>query len=102
MVGSVYQDMDLVGFIRKHISEIRGRILVVCSPCFVRAIRSILRRANIESIIIDYFCSGQTTLDGTYCYYKFLGISKSQVKNIRYRGGGWPNGIDITLMMVAI
>lgn len=55
MVGSVYQDMDLVGFIRKHISEIRGRILVVCSPCFVRAIRSILRRANIESIIIDYF-----------------------------------------------
>ena len=31
----------------------------------------ILRRANIESIIIDYFCSGQTTLDGTYCYYKF-------------------------------
>lgn len=97
MVGSVYQDMDLVGFIRKHISEIRGRILVVCSPCFVRAIRSILRRANIESIIIDYFCSGQTTLDGTYCYYKFLGISKSQVKNIRYRGGGWPNGIDITL-----
>lgn len=97
MVGSVYQDMDIIGFIKEHIHKIQGRILVVCSPCLVRAVRSILKRSNIESIIIDYFCSGQTALDGTYCYYRFLGIEKADVQNIRYRGNGWPNGIDITL-----
>lgn len=97
MVGSVYQDMDILGYLKNHISEIKGTILIVCSPCLVRAVRHILTTANINAFIIDYFCSGQTTLDGTFCYYKFLGIKKENVKNVRYRGDGWPSGIDITL-----
>lgn len=95
MVGSVYQDMDIIGYIRNHVSEIKGRIFVVCAPCQVKAIRSILIRNNIENVIIDYFCSGQTTIEGTYKYYELLGLDRAQVKNIRYRGDGWPNGITI-------
>lgn len=97
MVGSVYQDMDISGYLRNHISKIKGTILIVCSPCLVRVVRHILTTANINAFIIDYFCSGQTTLEGTLCYYKFLGINKENVKSVRYRGGGWPSGIDITL-----
>lgn len=97
MVGSIYQDMDISRYLKNHILEIKGAILIVCSPCLIRTVRHILTTANINAFIIDYFCSGQTTLEGTFCYYKFLGINKENVKSIRYRGGGWPNGIDITL-----
>lgn len=96
-VGSVYQDMDLLKYVKQHFSDIKGRILIVCSPCLVKAMRSILKRHGIESIIIDYFCSGQTLIEGTYCYYKFMGIEKNEVVNIRYRGNGWPNGIEVNL-----
>lgn len=95
MVGSVYQDLDVIGFIRNHINKIRGRIFVVCAPCQVKAIRSILIKNNIENVIINYFCSGQTTIEGTYKYYELLGLNKTNIKNIRYRGDGWPNGITI-------
>lgn len=97
LTGSIYQDMDIVAFIKAHISEIKGRILVVCSPCQVKVIRHILNSAKIDSFIIDYFCSGQTIVEGTYFYYKALGIERNNVSLIRYRGKGWPNGIEITL-----
>lgn len=97
LVGSVYQEMDFIGYLKKHILEIKSCILVVCSPCLVRVLKNILKKNNLEAIVIDYFCSGQTTLEGTYCYYRFLEIDKNNVANIRYRGNGWPNGIEITL-----
>lgn len=97
LVGSVYQDINLIGYAKEHISEIRGTILIVCSPCLVKAFRSIFNRKKIKSIILDYFCSGQTSLEGTYCFYRFLGINKNDVSYIRYRGNGWPNGIEVLL-----
>ena len=95
MVGSVYQDMDIIGYVRRHINAIVGKILIICAPCQVKALRSILGKNGIESVIIDYFCSGQMKIEGTYKYYELLGLDKSQVRNIRYRGDGWPNGITI-------
>ena len=97
LTGSVYQDLDVIGFIRRNIKSIKGNILIICAPCQVKPIKYILNKNRIKSIIIDYFCSGQTTLEGTYCYYNFLGIKKTDVLNIRYRGNGWPNGIEIKL-----
>lgn len=95
MIGSVYQDMDLIGYVKNQIFLIKGRILIVCAPCQVKAIRNILVKNDIESVIISYFCSGQMSIDGTYKYYEFLGLDKTQIKFIRYRGEGWPNGITI-------
>ena len=97
LAGSVYQEMDLIPFVKEHLAEIKKTILVVCSPCLVKAFRNILKKNGLEAIIIDYFCSGQTTIEGTYCYYRFMNIAKKDVLNIRYRGNGWPNGIEITL-----
>lgn len=95
--GSVYQDIDLIRFIRENIEKIKGGIVLTCAPCQVTPIRSLLNRRNIKNFIISYSCSGQTSIDGTWCYYRFLKINKRDVTNIQYRGNGWPSGIQISL-----
>ena len=66
-------------------------------PCQVQGIRSVLDRNNINNFIISFCCSGQTTLEGTWLCYRYMGIDKSQVINMQYRGNGWPSGIQIEL-----
>ncbi|MBO8478446.1 MAG: Coenzyme F420 hydrogenase/dehydrogenase, beta subunit C-terminal domain [Bacteroidetes bacterium] len=93
--GSIYQDIDLVGFIRQNIGLIKHNIIITCLPCQVKPIRSILKRNDISCVFITFTCSGQTTIDGTYCYYKMLKIKKQDVIYMQYRGNGWPSGIQI-------
>ena len=95
--GSVYQDTDTIGFIKDNLGRINGGIVVTCMPCQVRAIRRLLDSHGIKSFIISLCCSGQTTKEGTWLYYKYLGISKKDVAHLQYRGNGWPSGIQITL-----
>lgn len=95
--GSIYQDIDLVRFIKENIKDIKGGIVLSCGPCQVAPIRTLLKRNRIDCFIISYACSGQTTIEGTWCYYKFLGINKEDVINMQYRGNGWPSGIQIWL-----
>ena len=95
--GSVYQDIDLVRYVKDHVDEIKNGIVLSCSPCQVSAIKTILDRKKIKNFIISYCCSGQTTVEGTWCYYRLLGISKKDVANMQYRGNGWPSGIQIWL-----
>lgn len=95
--GSIYQDTDNIVFIKNNLAKIKGGIVVTCMPCQVRAIRHLLDKEKIKNFIISFCCSGQTTVEGTWCYYKFLGIKKECVNNIQYRGNGWPSGIQITL-----
>lgn len=95
--GSVYQDTDTIGFIKDNLGRINGGIVVTCMPCQVRAIRRLLDSHGIKSFIISLCCSGQTTKEGTWLYYKYLGISKKDVAHLQYRGNGWPSGIQIAL-----
>lgn len=95
--GSVYHDIIIPKFISVNIDKIKGKIAVFCPPCFVNAVRNILDKHNIESIIISFACSGQTNIEGTYFYYKCLDIKKENVDIIQYRGNGFPSGIQITL-----
>lgn len=96
-VGSIYQDTDTIRFIKDHVEKIQDGIVVTCMPCQVRPIKAILSRHHIKHFIISLCCSGQTTVQGTWCYYKLMGIKKEDVKCIQYRGNGWPSGIQITL-----
>lgn len=95
--GSIYQDTDTISFIKENIQRIRNGIIVTCMPCQVRAIRSILNKNHIKHFIISLFCSGQTTVQGTWLYYSLLGFCKEDVESIQYRGNGWPSGIQISL-----
>ncbi len=100
--GSIYQDTDTISFIKNNISNIKDGIIVTCMPCQVRPIKSFLTRNNVKHFVISLCCSGQTTVQGTYFYYKLLGICKEDVDHIKYRGNGWPSGIQIELNNGAI
>lgn len=95
--GSIYQDTDTIGFIKENIKNIKNGIVITCMPCQVRAIQNILSRENIPNFIISFCCSGQTTIGGTWFYYKLLHINKNDIINMQYRGNGWPSGIQIKL-----
>ena len=93
--GSIYQDIDIARFVREHMEEITNGIVVSCPPCQVSAIREMLGKEDIPCFVISFCCSGQTTIEGTWRYYKLLGIKKKNVVYMQYRGNGWPSGIQI-------
>lgn len=95
--GSIYQDVNIASFIKDNIAQIKGGIIVSCPPCQVASIRNYLNKHNISSFIISFCCSGQTSVEGTWKYYDFLGINKDDVVDVQYRGNGWPSGIQIRM-----
>lgn len=95
--GSIYQDINIIEFIKNNLNNIQKGIIITCMPCQVRAIRKLLSKNNISSFIISFCCSGQTTVEGTWCYYKAIKIKKELIVNMQYRGNGWPSGIQIQL-----
>ncbi len=95
--GSIYQDTDNIQFLKDNLNKIKDGIIITCMPCQVRPIRCILNKNGIRNFIISLCCSGQTTIEGTWCYYKFLRIEKKHIVTMQYRGNGWPSGIQITL-----
>lgn len=44
--GSIYQEIDLIDFIKKHINEIKGDFACFCLPCQSRGIRNIVEKKN--------------------------------------------------------
>lgn len=95
--GSIYQDIPLVSFVKSKINEIRDGIVITCMPCQVKPIKNMLDRRQIKYFIISLCCSGQTTVEGTWYYYKLLKIDKKNIIHMQYRGNGWPSGIKITM-----
>ena len=95
--GSIYQDVDIFEFVKDNINNIRSGIVVTCPPCQVSALKQLFKKNGIQAFIISFCCSGQTTIEGTWRYYEFLGIKKEDVANMQYRGNGWPSGIQIWL-----
>ena len=93
--GSIYQDINLLEFIRDNIEYIKKGIVLTCAPCQVTVIRQLLKRNNIKNFILSFSCSGQTTIEGTWYFYRFIGLKKEDVLYMQYRGNGWPSGIQI-------
>ena len=93
--GSIYQDIDIFSFIKENLSHIHGGIVVSCPPCQVVPIKNLLQKNEIKCFVISFCCSGQMRVEGTWCYYRFLGIKKEDIINMQYRGNGWPSGIQI-------
>lgn len=95
--GSIYHDIDTISFIRSSINLIRDGIVVTCLPCQVRPIKKILTDNNIKHFILTFACSGQNELEATYKFYELAHISKKDVAYMKYRGNGWPSGIQVIL-----
>lgn len=93
--GSIYQEIDLIGFIKSHLDEISGTFACFTLPCQTRAVRTIVERAGHEAFIIGLTCSSQQTLEATKYLLKRVGIGETDVNTLQYRGNGWPSGIQI-------
>ena len=95
IVGSIYHEVDLINFIKDSLSCLSGPLAVVCLPCQVKAIRYLLKEGGVTGSIIALTCSAQLSKDATYYMYDRLKIKKTDVLSLRYRGNGWPSGVQI-------
>lgn len=93
--GSIYQEINLISFIKSHINEIKGTFACFTLPCQTRAVKTIVEKAGHEAVVIGLTCSSQQTLEATKYLLKRVGVDETKVKNIQYRGNGWPSGIQI-------
>ena len=93
--GSIYQEIDLINYVKSHIDEIKGTFACFTLPCQTKAIKAIVEKAGHNVIIIGLTCSSQQTLDATKYLLKRVGIDKKEIIKIQYRGNGWPSGIQI-------
>lgn len=97
IVGSIYHELNLISFIREHINDIKGDFACFCLPCQTKAIKTILKRNNINSIIIGLTCSSQQSIEATKYLLKREHIKTDDISLIQYRGNNWPSGIQILL-----
>lgn len=95
--GSIYQEMNLIACIKKLLPEqVEGRRIVLFSlPCQTRALRTISESVGFETLIIGLTCSSQQSKEATSYLLQRIGIREKNVSFLRYRGNGWPSGIQI-------
>src|SRR4030042_3519344 len=96
-VGSIYHHVDIIRYLTEHINDVERPLLLTCLPCQAKFLRSILTQHHIEGLLVSLVCSGQLTKEATYFLLRRNNIDPSQVVELRYRGKGWPSGIQVTL-----
>ena len=94
-VGSIYHDVNLLGFLKANIDKLNSPIYIICLPCQCKAIRKLMDLYGIKSIIVSLVCSVQLKKEATYDFLKRQNIDINSVKKLQYRGGGWPSGMQI-------
>ena len=93
--GSIYQEVQILPFLKTQEYRAGDVLLLTCLPCQARAARRILTLKNVDSIIISLTCSSQLTPEATAFLLQKLGIQPGDVHTFRYRGNGWPSGVAI-------
>lgn len=93
--GSIYQEVDLIDFLRNNVDKIQGTFACFCLPCQAKAIRNIINKSGHQCYLLGLTCSSQQTIDATYYLLNRLKINKDDVTHLQYRGNGWPSGIQI-------
>jgi len=94
-VGSIYHEVEICKYLKQQIASIRSPILITCLPCQIVPIKFLLDNHNINSFIISLVCSSQLSKDATYYFLNKNNIDIKRVKEFRYRGNGWPSGIQV-------
>lgn len=85
----------------QQIMREEGKFAVVGLPCHIHGIRKAeMRNKQLRGKIllhIGIFCMNTISFLGTEFLLQSLEIKKEEVKNINYRGCGWPGGMSIKL-----
>jgi len=77
------------------------KFAVVGVPCHIHGIRKAeqINKKLKERIVLHLglWCSTTCNFLGTEFVLKRLGVSKEEVNELNYRGGGWPGGMSVQL-----
>lgn len=99
VTASIYHEMDMLSFYKEVFNDaLCGKsIAVFALPCQTPFIRSLAKKKKIEVIIVGLTCSSQQTFDATRYLMDRINVNLDDVIDFRYRGNGWPSGIQIKL-----
>ena len=64
-VGSIYHEVDLLGFLRGQAAALPGPLVCTCLPCQTKAVRSLLSRHGVGCFLIELTCSSQQSFAAT-------------------------------------
>ena len=93
--GSIYHEINIFRFLKENIKNIKSPILITCLPCQISPIKRLMDNNKIETIILALVCSTQLEKEATYYFLEKNNIDIKKVKEFRYRGNGWPSGIQV-------
>ena len=83
------------------IKEAGGMCVFLGKPCDVAALRKMqMLELGINKnvgLAISIFCAGTPSTEGTYKLLDKLSVKPNEVKEIRYRGCGWPGMTSVIL-----
>lgn len=98
--GSKYCPVQ-IGDTLQELKHRDGRFAVVGLPCHIHGIRKLQENDGFWKEKIAYclglYCLNNNSFNGTSYFLRAKGINIRDVKNIRYRGEGWPGKITINL-----
>lgn len=85
----------------KEIETSKKKALFIGKPCDIQALRKAERiyskLADKNFLTIGIFCAGTPSTQGTLNLLKLHGIDPEQVRDLRYRGRGWPGMFSVYL-----
>jgi len=93
--GSIYHEVDLLNFLKSNIDKIKSPIFITCLPCQCNPIEILMKSHNIEYVLVSLICSQQCEKNATYDFLKRQRIDINNVMDLRYRGNGWPSGMQV-------
>ena len=83
------------------IEQAPGRCVFVGQPSEVTALRKAQRLrpklAERTGLAISFFCAGSPARQGTLELLKSMGLDPGEVRELRYRGNGWPGMFSVML-----
>ncbi len=83
------------------IEQAPGRCVFVGQPTEVTALRKAQslrpQLAEKTGLAISFFCAGSPARQGALELLKLMGLDPGEVRELRYRGNGWPGLFSVTL-----
>lgn len=95
--GSIYSPVSICDSLNKLLISSK-KYAIVGKPCDIEAISNLQKNDILfKNIIfkISLMCAGTPSRNGTKQLISYMGEDRSNIKNIKYRGNGWPGKISI-------
>lgn len=83
------------------IEDAPGPCMVIAKPCDIAAAQKACRiRPKLDrnlALTVSIFCGGTPSTRGTLKFLEALGVDKNDIRDLRYRGHGWPGMTGVSL-----